>query len=162
MLGAEHPADVPPHPAVWLILTHCTPFCKHFCPGQELEASLDRIFFMISALSGALAVALGAFAAHGLRDRLTPQSLATFETGVRYLMYHALALIGVAWAVTHWPDSNLPTIGGWLMVAGMVFFSGSLALLAFTGVSWLGAIAPIGGLAFILGWLCLALAAWRG
>ncbi len=123
---------------------------------------MDRTFFVISALSGALAVALGAFAAHGLRGRLTPQSLATFETGVRYLMYHALALIGVAWAVTRWPTTNLPAIGGWLMVTGMVFFSGSLILFAFTGVSWLGAIAPIGGMAFILGWLCLAVAAWRG
>ena len=130
--------------------------------SETQEAGVDRIFLIVSALTGALAVALGAFAAHGLRDRLTPQSLATFETGVRYLMYHALALIGVALAASRRPDSNLPTIGGWLMVAGMAFFSGSLILLAFTGVSWLGAIAPVGGLCFILGWLCLALAAWRG
>lgn len=123
---------------------------------------MDRIFVVISALTGALAVTLGAFAAHGLRGRLTAESLATFETGVRYLMYHALALIGMAWAASRWPDSNLTTIGGWLLVAGMIFFSGSLILLSVTGVSWLGAIAPIGGLCFILGWLCLALAAWRG
>jgi uncharacterized membrane protein YgdD (TMEM256/DUF423 family) len=76
-------------------------------------------------------------------------------------MYHALALIGVAWTATRWPAASLPIAAGWLMVAGMVFFSGSLILLALTGARWLGAIAPVGGLAFILGWLCLALAAWR-
>ena len=80
---------------------------------------------------------------------------------MRYLMYHALALVGVAWATARWPGMRLPVIAGWLMIAGIVLFSGSLMLLALSGTGWLGAVAPLGGVAFILGWLCLALAAWR-
>jgi uncharacterized membrane protein YgdD (TMEM256/DUF423 family) len=117
---------------------------------------------LIAALLGGLGVALGAFGAHALSARLTPALLATFETGVRYHFYHALALIGVVVAIGRWPQSNLPVIAGWLFVAGIVVFSGSLYLLALTGVRWLGAITPIGGVAFIAGWLCLAVAAWRG
>jgi uncharacterized membrane protein YgdD (TMEM256/DUF423 family) len=123
---------------------------------------LDRLFYIIASLAGALGVALGAFGAHGLRARLTPETLATFETGVHYEMYHALALFAVAWAISRWPKSSLPVAAGWLFVAGMLLFSGSLILLALTGARWLGAVAPLGGAAFIAGWLCLALAAWRG
>jgi uncharacterized membrane protein YgdD (TMEM256/DUF423 family) len=126
-----------------------------------LEVGLKRVFLTLAGFAGALAVALGAFATHGLRGSLAPDSLATFETGVRYLMYHALALFGVAWAAAQWPEMKLPVIAGWSMVAGMALFSGSLVLLALTGMRWLGAVAPLGGAAFILGWLCLALAAWR-
>ncbi len=122
---------------------------------------MDRIFFLLSGLFGGLSVALGAFAAHGLRARLTPDMLANFETAARYQMYHALTLLAVAWAITRWPNSSLPGIAGWLFVAGIVIFSGSLYLLSLTGLRWLGAITPIGGLAFIAGWLCLLLAAWR-
>jgi uncharacterized membrane protein YgdD (TMEM256/DUF423 family) len=122
----------------------------------------DKLFLLIAALLGGLGVALGAFGAHALSARLTPALLATFETGVRYHFYHALALIGVVVAIGRWPQSNLPVIAGWLFVAGIVVFSGSLYLLALTGVRWLGAITPIGGVAFIAGWLCLAVAAWRG
>jgi uncharacterized membrane protein YgdD (TMEM256/DUF423 family) len=122
---------------------------------------MDRIFFALGALSGAMAVALGAFGAHGLKARLPADLLATFETGVRYQMYHALALLAVAWAVTRWSGSNLPTSAGWLFVAGTVLFSFSLYLLALTGQRWLGAITPLGGVAFVAGWVCLALAAWR-
>jgi len=122
---------------------------------------MDRIFFAFGALSGAMAVALGAFGAHGLRGRLAADLLATFETGVRYQMYHALALLAVAWAVTRWAGSNLPIAAGWLFVAGTVLFSFSLYLLALTGQRWLGAITPLGGVAFVAGWICLALAAWR-
>jgi len=122
---------------------------------------LDKLFFALGSLSGALAVALGAFGAHGLAGRLSPDLLATFETGVRYEMYHALALIAVAWAVTRWPGSGLPPVAGWLFVAGTVLFSFSLYALALTGMRWLGAITPLGGVAFIAGWLCLALAALR-
>lgn len=128
---------------------------------EQQEGRLDRVFLILSGLSGALAVALGAFAAHGLRGRLAPDALTTWETGVRYLMYHALALVGVAWTTARRPGMRLPVIAGWLMIAGMVLFSGSLMLLALSGAGWLGAIAPLGGAAFILGWLCLALAAWR-
>lgn len=117
---------------------------------------MERLLFGIGALSGALAVALGAFGAHALRGRLTPELLETFETGVRYEMYHALALLGVALALARWP-SNWIGIAGWLFVAGTLLFSGSLYLLALTGLRGFGAVAPFGGLAFIVGWLLLAL-----
>ena len=123
---------------------------------------MDRLFFVLGSLFGGLAVAFGAFGAHGLRSRLTADLLATFETGVRYQMYHALALLAVAWAVTHWTRTGLPTYAGWLFVAGTLLFSFSLYLLALTGVRWLGAITPLGGVAFVAGWICLAFAAWRG
>ncbi|MEA3336042.1 MAG: DUF423 domain-containing protein [Chloroflexota bacterium] len=123
---------------------------------------MDRLFFIIGSLMGGLAVALGAFGAHGLQGRLSEDLLSTFETGVRYQMYHSLALLLVAIALTRWAQSRLPAAAGWLFVAGILFFSGSLYLLAFTGTSWLGAVAPIGGAAFITGWILLALAAWRG
>lgn len=122
---------------------------------------MDRVFFMLGALSGGVAVALGAFGAHGLRARLAADLLAMFETGVRYQMYHALALLAVAWAVARWNGSALPVAAGWLFVAGTVLFSFSLYTLALTGVRWLGAITPLGGIAFVVGWICLALAAWR-
>ena len=120
---------------------------------------MERVFFVLGAISGGLAVGLGAFAAHGLRSRVTAEALAAFETGARYHMYHALALLAVAWAVTRWPGPWVTT-AGWLFVAGTVLFSGSLYLLALTGVRALGAITPLGGLAFILGWLALVVAAW--
>jgi len=119
---------------------------------------LDRIFFAIGCVSAFLAVALGAFGAHGLKDRLAPEMLAVFETGVRYQIYHALALLAVAWACTRWPGAVV-NASGWLFVAGTVIFSGSLYVLALSGVRWLGAITPFGGVAFLAGWLCLAWAA---
>jgi uncharacterized membrane protein YgdD (TMEM256/DUF423 family) len=122
---------------------------------------MDRLFFALGSLSGAMAVALGAFGAHGLRARLAADLLATFETGVRYQMYHALALIAVAWAVTRWPGSKLPPVAGWLFAAGTILFSFSLYALAVTGLRWLGAITPLGGVCFIAGWACLAVAAAR-
>ena len=120
---------------------------------------MERVFFGLGAVSAGLAVALGAFAAHGLRSRISPEALQTFETGARYHMYHAVALLAVAWAATRWPGAAV-TAAGWLFVAGTLLFSGSLYLLAVTGVRVLGAITPFGGLAFILGWLALAWAAW--
>ena len=122
---------------------------------------MDRVFFLLGSCSGFLAVTLGAFGAHGLKDRLGPDMLAIFEVGVRYQMYHALALLAVAWAVTRWPGPGVKS-AGWLFVAGTVIFSGSLYLLSLTGARWLGAITPLGGLAFMAGWLCLAWAAWTG
>jgi uncharacterized membrane protein YgdD (TMEM256/DUF423 family) len=122
---------------------------------------MERIFFALGSLSALIAVAAGAFGAHILGGRLSADMLATFETGARYQMYHGLALLGVAWAVTHWPGP-LTTAAGWLFVAGTILFSGSLYALSLSGVRWLGAITPLGGIAFIGGWLCLALAAWRG
>ena len=120
---------------------------------------MNQLFFLIGSLSGGLAVALGAFGAHALRARLTPDLLATFETGVRYQMYHALALLAVALAMTRGPAAGLLSIAGWLFVVGTLLFSGSLYLLCLTQKRWLGAITPFGGLAFIAGWVCLALAA---
>lgn len=122
---------------------------------------MDRLFFMLGSLSAFLAVVLGAFGAHALKARLPADLLAVFEVGVRYQMAHALALLAVAWAHTRWPGAVLTT-GGWLFVAGTVFFSGSLYLMTLTGTRWLGAVTPIGGVAWLAAWLCLAWAAWKG
>lgn len=121
---------------------------------------MSRVFLIIGALCGFLGVAGGAFAAHGLKSQLSPDMLAVFETGARYQMYHALALIAVAWAQAQWP-SPLVITSGWFFVFGIVVFCGSLYLLSLSQISWLGAITPIGGLAFLAGWLCLAWAAWK-
>jgi uncharacterized membrane protein YgdD (TMEM256/DUF423 family) len=121
---------------------------------------VDRLFFGLGSASAFIAVAAGAFGAHGLRARLAPDLLAVFETAARYQMYHALALLAVAWAASRWPGA-LPQCAGWLFVAGTVLFSGSLYLLALSGVRWLGAITPLGGGAFLAGWICLALSARR-
>ena len=122
---------------------------------------MDRTFAALGALSGFIAVAAGAFGAHGLKSRLSPEMLAVFETGARYQMYHALALVAVAWAAARWPG-GATSGSGWLFVAGTLLFSGSLYALALGGPRWLGAITPVGGLAFLLGWLCLAWAVSRG
>jgi uncharacterized membrane protein YgdD (TMEM256/DUF423 family) len=123
--------------------------------------TVDRLFACLGAVSGFVAVAAGAFGAHALRARLSPELLAVFETGARYQMYHALALLAVAWMLSRWPGP-WPARAGWLFLAGTVLFSGSLYLLALTGIRWLGAITPLGGLAFLAGWICLALGATRG
>ena len=118
---------------------------------------MDRTFAVLGTLSAAIAVALGAFGAHVLRGRVTPELANVFETGARYHMYHALGLIGVAWMATRWPGAAT-NAAGWLFVAGTILFSGSLYVMTLTGQRWLGAITPLGGVAFILGWLALA---WR-
>jgi uncharacterized membrane protein YgdD (TMEM256/DUF423 family) len=123
-----------------------------------MMAAVHRTFLLIGAVSGALGVALGAFGAHGLRGRLTPEMLAVFETGVRYQMYHTLAVLLVA-VMADRLDSRLLPAAGWAFTSGIVIFSGSLYILATTGLTWLGAITPLGGLAFLVGWACLALAA---
>ena len=115
---------------------------------------MDRFFFAAGALSAFVAVALGAFAAHGLKGKLAPDMFNVFEVGVRYHMYHALGLLAVAWAASRWPGTPV-TAAGWLFIFGTVVFSGSLYLLALAGPRWLGAITPIGGLAFLIGWLLL-------
>ena len=121
---------------------------------------MDRWFIAVGAIAAGLAVAAGAFGAHGLRGRLDTELLAVFETAARYQMYHALALFAVAWAVRRWPESPA-ALAGWCFVAGIVVFSGSLYALALTGTRWLGAITPLGGLAFLAGWAILAWAALR-
>jgi uncharacterized membrane protein YgdD (TMEM256/DUF423 family) len=105
-----------------------------------------------------LSVAAGAFGAHALRARLSPDSLTIFETAARYQMYHALGLIAAAWAASRWPGA-WPQLAGWLFLGGTLLFCGSLYGLALTGIRWLGAITPLGGMAFLAGWLCLALSA---
>jgi len=122
---------------------------------------MQRLFFSLAALSAMMSVAAGAFGAHALRGRLSPEGLAIFETAARYQMYHALGLFVAAWAVNYWPG-RFPQWAGWLFVAGTVLFSGSLYTLALTGIRWLGAITPLGGAAFLVGWLCLALSARSG
>jgi uncharacterized membrane protein YgdD (TMEM256/DUF423 family) len=121
---------------------------------------MDRVFLALGALSALIAVAAGAFGAHALRNRLAPDTLSVFEIAARYQMYHALALLGVAWAASRWPGGAV-VAAGWLFVIGTVIFSGSLYLLSFTGQRWLGAVTPLGGLAFILGWAALAWTALR-
>jgi len=122
---------------------------------------VTKLFAVLGAASGFVAVAAGAFGAHALKARLSSEMLSVFEVGARYQMYHALALVAVAWAAGRWPGPAA-LAAGWLFVAGTVLFSGSLYLLALTGVRWLGAITPLGGAAFLVGWLCLGWAAWRG
>lgn len=122
---------------------------------------MERAFAGAGALAALLAVGLGAFGAHALEGRLDARDLATFETGVRYQMYHALALLVVAWAVGRWPGAAT-TFAGWAFVAGIVVFSGSLYLLVLTGPRWLGAVTPLGGLSFLAGWAALAWAVLRG
>ena len=122
--------------------------------------TMERLFVAFGAVSAFIAVGAGAFGAHALKTRLAPDLLAVFEVAVRYQMYHALGLVACAWAVSKWPGA-LATSAGWLFVAGTIVFSGSLYALSLTGVRWLGAITPIGGAAFLAGWLCLAVTAMR-
>jgi len=121
---------------------------------------MDRLFVVLAAAAGLTAVALGAFAAHGLKGKLPADLFDVFEVGARYHMYHALALLGVAWAATRWPGASV-NAAGWFFVAGILLFSGSLYVLSVTGVRVLGAITPLGGVCFIVGWALLGWAAWH-
>jgi uncharacterized membrane protein YgdD (TMEM256/DUF423 family) len=119
---------------------------------------MHRTFMLIGAVAALVGVGFGAFGAHGLRGRLSPEMLAVFETGVRYQMYHAFAIFVVALALAH-NDAALVRAAGWAFTAGIVIFSGSLYVLALTGVTTLGAITPLGGVAFLAGWALLIAAA---
>lgn len=118
---------------------------------------MSKLVIMLAGINGFLAVSLGAFAAHALRDRLSPELLNTFQTGVQYHMYHALALFGIGLMMINFAASNILRVSAFLMLAGLVFFSGSLYLLSITGIRWLGAITPIGGVFFLVAW---ALIVW--
>jgi uncharacterized membrane protein YgdD (TMEM256/DUF423 family) len=118
--------------------------------------AVDRTFLLIGAILGFLGVALGAFGAHGLKNRLSPEMLEVFDTGVRYHMYHTFAVLIVAAAIGHIGNARLLAMAGWFFFAGILLFSGSLYALALTSVGILGAITPIGGLLFLIGWACLA------
>lgn len=121
---------------------------------------MTKLFFTAGCLSAFLGVALGAFAAHALKTRLEPDLFNIFEVGVRYQMYHSLGLLALAWACSYW---NAPGLAwsGWAFIAGTVLFSGSLYILSLTGIRWLGAITPIGGLMFLFGWINLAWSVYK-
>jgi uncharacterized membrane protein YgdD (TMEM256/DUF423 family) len=119
---------------------------------------MDRTFLLLGSLAGFIGVALGAFGAHALRARLSAEMLAVFETGVRYQMYHALAILFVALAAARF-DGWLIRAAGWLFALGIVLFSGSLYALALSGMTRLGIVTPLGGLAFLAGWVFLVLTA---
>lgn len=122
---------------------------------------MANLIFALGAISGAVSVAFGAFGAHALRSRLPADRLNSLEIAVRYQMFHAIALVAVGLAVPRYASSDLVLASGWLFIVGTILFSGSLYILALTGKRWLGAITPLGGLALISGWLCLALGALR-
>lgn len=121
---------------------------------------MARTFAALACLFALLAVAAGAFGAHALRARVAEDLLAVFETGARYQMYHALALFAVAWVADRWPGAGVET-AGWLFTGGMLVFSGSLYVLALSGIRWLGAITPLGGVALLAGWAVLGWHVWR-
>ena len=122
--------------------------------------STDRLFFGIGGIFGFIGVVLGALGSHALKGQMSAQELTAFEVGVRYQMYHAFALFAIAWAYTRWPGKGL-IISGWLFIAGTLLFSGSLYLMTLTGAKWLGPITPIGGLAFMAGWICMVWSIWK-
>ena len=129
-------------------------------PRTETDTIVHRHFIPLAAVSAFISVAAGAFGAHALSDALPPDRLAVFETAARYQMYHALALLVVGWLAAQTPSRAL-VVAGWLFLAGTVLFSGSLYVLTLSGVRWLGAVTPLGGLAFLAGWLALAWGCWR-
>ncbi|MEO4048892.1 DUF423 domain-containing protein [Pseudomonas sp. CAU 1711] len=122
---------------------------------------MARVFLLLAAVAGFSGVALGAFAAHGLKSQLSTEYLAVFQTGVHYQLVHALALFGVALLAERLPG-RLPNLAGGLFALGILLFSGSLYALSLSGLGKLGMITPLGGLSFLGGWFCLGLAAWRG
>lgn len=119
------------------------------------------VVIQLSALSGFLSVALGAFGAHGLKNRLTTDMLAIYRTAVEYQLYHSLALLAVGILIQQWGRSAALTLSASAFLFGIVVFSGSLYGLSMTGIRWLGAITPIGGVAFLAGWISLMVAAYK-
>lgn len=117
---------------------------------------MAKLFLVSASLSGFFAVALGAFGAHGLKNKLSPEMLNVYQTAVQYHFYHTFALALVGLLCLHMSDTALLRVSGYGFMAGMVLFCGSLYLLSITGMSWLGPITPIGGLAFLIAWLTLA------
>lgn len=123
---------------------------------------MARRFVIIAAVVAALGVGIGAFGSHGLRSHFeaNPTLEPTFETAAQYHLVHALGLFVAAWVASRWP-SRWANAGGWLLLAGVILFSGSLYVLSILNIRVMGAVAPLGGTAFILGWLCLGMAAWK-
>ena len=123
---------------------------------------MTRIFLAIASALGGISVILGAFATHGLKDKLSERALEIWETGTKYQMYHALALILVALLLSRLStESTALVVAGYAFIVGILLFSGSLYALSLSGIKWLGAITPLGGVAFIIGWSALAVAAWE-
>ncbi len=122
---------------------------------------MAKVFITLASLSGMLAVVLGAFGAHALKGRLDDYALGVFQTAVQYHFYHSFALLAVGILALSQPQTALLKSSGWLFLFGILVFSGSLYLLSITGVRWLGAVTPLGGLAFIAGWACLAATGWK-
>lgn len=122
---------------------------------------MAKLFITLASLSGMFAVILGAFGAHALKSRFDAYALGVWETAVQYHFYHALALLAVGVLALSQPQTTLLKSSGWLFLVGTLVFSGSLYILALTGTKWLGAVTPLGGLAFIGGWACLATASWK-
>jgi uncharacterized membrane protein YgdD (TMEM256/DUF423 family) len=120
-----------------------------------------KIFVIVGSLSAFLGVALGAFGAHGLKSRITPDMLTVWQTGVQYHLIHALGLILIGILCHLMPDAALVRTAGWLIVAGSILFSGSLYVMVLTSIRALGMVTPLGGVGFLVGWLLLAVAAWR-
>lgn len=120
-----------------------------------------RLFIALGSINAALAVILGAFGAHILKTRLSPEMLTVYHVGSQYHFYHAIGMLLVGLLASQFHNDGALQLSGFLMLAGIVLFSGSLYLLAVTGATWLGAVAPLGGLAFIAAWAVLALAALR-
>jgi len=121
-----------------------------------------RWFLLLGAANAALAVLLGAFGAHSLKTHLSADMMAVYQTGLQYHLFHALGLLAVGFALKQIGDSAWLRWSGWLMLAGIVIFSGSLYVLSTTGWKWLGAVTPLGGLSFIVAWVLFAVAATRG
>jgi uncharacterized membrane protein YgdD (TMEM256/DUF423 family) len=122
---------------------------------------MAKLFITLASCSGMFAVMLGAFAAHALKNTLDEYSLGVFQTAVQYHFYHSFALLAVGILAMSNPESVLLRTSGWLFFIGLLVFCGSLYALSFSGVRWLGAITPLGGLCFIAGWAVLATAAWK-
>ena len=122
---------------------------------------MAKLFITLASVSGMLAVMLGAFGAHALKNSLDNYALGVFETAVQYHFYHSLALLAVGILALLHPQAALLKSSGWLFVIGILIFSGSLYLLSITGMRWLGAVTPLGGLAFMGGWACLAVTGWK-
>ncbi len=125
-----------------------------------MDNKASRWLLLFAALSGAVTVSLGAFAAHGLKAHLPPYLLGVFETGVQYQAWHTLAIFGCAILARILPSKGV-SYAALFFVAGIILFSGSLYALALTGIKWFGPITPMGGVCFIIGWVALAVAAWR-
>lgn len=123
---------------------------------------MAQLFMVTASILAGLSVAAGAFASHALKPQLSERAMEIFETGAKYQMYHALALLFVGLAITQTETPSIwLRVAGFAFIAGVLLFSGSLYTLSLSGIKVLGAIAPIGGAAFLLGWGCLAVATWK-